>query len=74
MYCESVFCDLMDNKPLSTKITGDKNVYWRRALWTDIKDLVGEKAANKAKGCAQRLLDDKMITSEAHASVKRTEI
>jgi 2'-5' RNA ligase len=72
MYCESVFCDLMDNKPLSDEnLQAIKMCIGDVALWTDIKDLVGEKAANKAKGCAQRLLDDKMITSEAHASVKK---
>ena len=75
MYCASIFCEQVVNKPLSEEslqaikmCLGDVN------MWRDIQDVLtdggtpenAKAAADKARTCVQRLLDDKMITAESH--------
>jgi len=67
IYCESPFCQVMLGRPLSeptlqaiSVLQGDE------ATWKDIKALIGDPAVDKARACAQRLLDEKAITPYHH--------
>ena len=64
LYTESVFSKLMVNKPLSSEtLQAIKMCLADKSTWNDIKDLIGAKAVDKARVCAQRLIDEGMITS-----------
>lgn len=67
IYCESPFCQMILNKPLSEQtLQAIGNLQGDEATWKDIRALIGEPATNKARACAQRLLDEKMISSAHH--------
>lgn len=65
VYCDSPFCEAMLNKPLSNEVlVSIKGCLNDTATWRDIARLVGPAATVKARACAQRLLNERMITPE----------
>jgi len=65
LYCNSAFCDLWVNKPLPDDVLqamvvcrGDSST------WLDVQSLIGRAATQKALHCLDRLIAEKMITSE----------
>ncbi len=67
LYCESVFCSLMVNKPLSPEtLQAIRMCLKDKAAWSDIQELIGPAATEKARTCAQRLIDENMITAAEH--------
>ena len=65
MYCESVFCEMMVNKPLSPDtLKAIKMCIGDKAMWTDVQDLIGKPAVDNARARAKQLLDTKMITPD----------
>lgn len=70
LYCNSPFCAVMVNRPLSSGVLAAiARCLMDTATWNDIAVLVGTTAANHARTCAQRLLDEKMITDASSAPV-----
>lgn len=60
----SPFCDAMLEKTLSDDtITAIKVCLNDKAMWRDVSSLVGTVATKKAMVCAQRLIDERAITS-----------
>ena len=73
MYCKSIFCDLMVDKPLRPDtLMSIRLCLGDAATWRDIQDVLADggglenatAAVAKARACAQRLLDEGMITAE----------
>lgn len=77
IYCDSVFCELMVGKPLSVEtLQAIKLCLGDESMWRDILDVLADggdsqnakAAVAKARQCAQRLYDEKMITAEPTAT------
>jgi hypothetical protein len=75
LYCESVFCSAMIDKPLSEEtIASIKLCLGDEPMWRDILDVLADgggmenakAAVAKARVCAQRLVDEGKITAEVH--------
>lgn len=68
VYCDSLFCQAMAGQILSPEVLiAIKGCLNDTATWRDIARLIGGQAAQKARVCAQRLLDEKMITEESYS-------
>lgn len=69
LYCTSQFCNAYANRPLSSEtLKAIQRCLMDTATWRDILALVGPAATRKAMACAQRLLDEKMITAYSGSS------
>lgn len=67
LYCESPFCETMLNQPLSdASLLSIQKCLSDHATWTDIRQLLGDEATDKAIICAQRLFAEKAITPYHH--------
>lgn len=63
LYCNSPFCALWVNQPLSDDVLNAMRVCRHDvSTWSDIRVLVGAEATQKALACLDRLLEKKMVT------------